>query len=61
MIARSYYYRITHQGRPTAFGVVTTRSWRADPVSAMRHAVDEVCELRRWKTENIIVESFNRV
>jgi hypothetical protein len=61
MITRAWYYKITCQGRPTAFGVVSMRSWRADPASAMRQTIDEVCESRRWKPENVIVESFNRV
>lgn len=62
MIRRTYFYKLSYQDRRQhAFGVVSTTGWRADPSHAIREAIAQLCETRRWKSENVVVECFNRV
>jgi hypothetical protein len=62
MIERRYFYKLSYQDRRQhAFGVVTLKTWRPDPGHAMREAIAQLCETRRWKSENVVVECFNRV
>lgn len=63
MIRRNYFFLASHtdeKERASAHGLVTLRSWRADPLRAMNTALDRVSLDYAWPREQVLVERFAR-
>ena len=63
MIKRNYFYYLVTQDEfaKFSFGVITVKSWRADPVRGMNEALRNFCDDTGRDKNRCTIKQFNRV